>query len=293
MSDPSRLRIVLCSLTGFGNTVLPALLRDSRVHVPAVFTHIYEHPFPYYQETALADFCEELKAPYHAGFPVSSERGLALLRSYEPDLILVASFREILRPAVTSIPTRGAVNMHSSLLPKYRGVCPTNAVLLQGESRTGMTVHYVTPTIDAGDILLQKEIAIAPDETDSSLRKKFAVLAGEMTPDIISLFRREKRPRGTPQDVRAVTAAPRPFPEDGYLERCRDIVTAERRVRALNPFPGTSVLLAGERIPVNRAAFLPGKKPDGMFRDDGTVEFWRNGRGLSLSQELMGETWCT
>jgi methionyl-tRNA formyltransferase len=281
------MRVVLFSLTGFGNTVLPALLRDPRVQVSAVFTHKYENPFPYYKETALVDLCEELKVPCHYGFPVSGERGVSLLQGYKPDIILIACFREIIRPPVIAMPTQGIVNMHPSLLPKYRGVCPTNAVLLQREKLTGMTVHYLTPELDAGDILLQQELHISSDETDSSLRKKCAVLAGAITPAIVDLFSNELHPRGTPQDHNAATAAPRPLPEEGHLEQYEDVMECECRVRALNPFPGTSILYEGHRRPVNRAKFLPGHKPDEVFSNaDGTVEIWRNGRGLLLWYEL-------
>ena len=283
------MRIVLFSLTGFGNHVLPALLAEKDVTVPAVFTHKYDAPFPYYEEKPLIDQCEELGVTSHHGFSVSSEQGIGLLRSYEPDLILVAAFRQIIRLPVQRIPKLGIVNLHPSLLPKYRGVCPTNHIVLGGDQKTGMTAHYLVDEIDAGNILLQRTTDVSPRETDASLRYRSAVFAGEMVSDLLKLFR-VGAPVGMSQDVSKATFAPRPLPEEGYLENDRDFALIDRKIRAFNPFPGTSILVDGERISVIWSEPISSSESaDGVRVSAETVDVWRGREGIRLFRKGFGE----
>ncbi len=187
MSTDGKLNVVLFALTGFGNSVLNALLDDDRCRVSAVFTVKYKDPFPFYPEQQLGDLCAARDVSCHFNVKVGSPEGLALLRAYAPDLIVVATFKQILSGEVLSIPRLAAVHFHPSLLPRYRGPCPTNAALLHGDSATGVTAHYVTEGLDEGNSLFQRSTVIDETDNDGRLRKKLTLLAAKMVPELITM----------------------------------------------------------------------------------------------------------
>ena len=282
MTTSRQLNIVLCGLTGFGNTVLKALLKDSRVAVQACFTVKYANPFPYYPEEQLIDLCDKLRVQCHDNMKVSTGEGWERLRSLSPDLILVATFNQILTRNVLELPPLGVVNVHPSLLPKLRGACPTNAAILKGETTTGLTAHYMGEELDTGDLLLQRVVPIGREEYDGELRAKLARLAGDMVPPLLDLFAGFTKPKGTPQDNTRATRAPKPLPEEGFLETETDPDRLARKIRALNPIPGTSILLRGERIPVQRYEWLLKQSPAGVRVENGWVDLALGGHAIRL-----------
>lgn len=275
------MNIVLFGLTGFGNSVLMALLNERKVQISAVFTTKYEKPFPYYEEKQLIDLCKENNIRYHVN-KLDSEEGISTLRALAPDLILVATFRQIIQSNVISIPRLGIVNIHPSLLPKYRGPNPTNNALLHGESITGITMHYLTERLDAGNVLLQKAINIEDDDTDGNLRKKLSSVASSMIPNLIELFQQPRIPVGIPQDEGLSTYATKPRAEDGYLEVLRDIESFKRRIRGLTPYPGTSFLIEHRRVPIDKYHGLSRQGRDGVYEADRWIDIFINSKGLRL-----------
>lgn len=265
MNDRAKLKVVLFALTGFGNTVLNALLKDERVEVCAVFTVKYDQPFPYYEERQLLEVCAESGVTCYHGVKVNSEDGLSLLQGYSPDLILVATFKQIIGANVLNRPRLGVINFHPSLLPKYRGPCPTNAALLNEDKVTGVTVHFVTESVDDGDIILQRSVPISETDNDGCLRKKLAILAGEMVSDVIGMFAGFARPTGVPQDDALASLAPKPAVEDGYLETAADVRMIRNKMRAFNPLPGTSLLFGDQRIVVGGFEMIQADGPDGIY----------------------------
>jgi methionyl-tRNA formyltransferase len=282
MDKSDKLNVVLCALTGFGNTVVEALLRDARVNLAAVFTVKYDHPFPYYDEQHLLKLCDEWGVTCYYGVQVRSDEGIALLRQHAPDLIIVATFKQILAQNVLSLPRLGVVNLHPSLLPRYRGPCPTHAALLNDEAVAGVTAHYVTEKLDEGNILFQRSIAIGEADNDGQLRQKLARLAGEMVPELIGLFAGFTKPAGMPQDHSLATLAPRPTVEDGYLERAADIPTIRRQMRAFNPLPGTSVLVGDRRVAVDRFELLQDSRADGLYQNNNSIDLIIDSQAIRL-----------
>lgn len=276
------LRVVLCALTGFGNPVLTALLNDPRVNVEAVFTIKYENPFPHYEEQHLIEFCHQRGVTCYHGVKVSSEEGVALLRKHAPDLITVATFKQILKANVLRLPRLGVVNFHPSLLPRYRGACPTNAALANNEKITGVTVHYVTEGVDDGDMLLQRSVSIDEMDNDGLLRQKLARLAGEMVPGIVDMFCGINKPVGIPQDNTLATFAPKPTLQDGYIDLMQGIHAAHTKMRAFNPLPGTSVLLGEKRIAVDRFTLHFDDRPDGVYITGAAIDLVENGQAIRL-----------
>lgn len=286
MNGSKKLRVILFALPGFGNPVLTSLINDTSVDILAVFTVHYRTPFPYYEETQLNVICEEFDIPCYDDVKVISAKGLTLIRSYSPDLILVATFKQILTQPLLDIPRFGVVNFHPSLLPKFRGPCPSNAALLSGEKTTGVTAHYVTEGIDEGNILMQKLVTINEDEIDSQLRKKLAALSGDMIPDVIKLFSTEKKPFGKVQKHSQASFAPKPTKEEGYLETACDIDSVLRKMRAFNPIPGTSMLVNGERIAVCRYERLSGHQMDGIYEHENFIDLIIHTKGIRLYKKV-------
>lgn len=285
MPETKKINVVLFALTGFGNAVLKALLADPRVHVRAVLTVKYSAPFPHYAEQHLNVLCDERQIPWFSGVKVGSAEGIGLLRQFAPDLIVVATFKQILTQNVLDVPALGVVNFHPSLLPRFRGPCPTNAALLSDEPVTGVTAHYITPGLDEGDILLQRSVDITAIENDGRLRHLLANTAAEMVPALVDLFAGFTRPAGTVQDHQLATPAAKPAVEDGYLETARDIAVVCRKVRALNPVPGTSILVGTQRVAVDRSETLPDTRPDGLYESAHAVDLVINAQAVRLYKQ--------
>jgi methionyl-tRNA formyltransferase len=282
MARFTKLKVVLFALTGFGNTVLEALLKDARVNVEAVVTVKYDHPFPYYEERQLIELCGERAVKCYYGVKVCSEEGIGLLRKHSPDLIIVATFKQILKQNVLRLPRLGVVNFHPSLLPRYRGPCPTNAALYNDEKVSGVTVHYVTEEVDEGNILLQRTMMISEADNDGQLRRKLANLAGELVPELVGMFAGFTKPAGTPQDHSLASFAPKPTAQDGYLELTGDIDTIQRKMRAFNPLPGTSILMGDRRIAVGRYEFLQDSRADGLYNNEDSIDVVTDSRAIRL-----------
>src|SRR5262245_36213940 len=126
-----------------------------------------------------------------AGVPVAqpesinTPEGLEQLRAMKPDLLVVAAYGQILSKDVLATPTRGTINVHASLLPKYRGAAPVAYAILGGEQQTGVTIIKVTPGLDSGDMILQDAIDIAPDDTTGTLEAKLATLGAKLAVDAV------------------------------------------------------------------------------------------------------------
>jgi methionyl-tRNA formyltransferase len=282
MNDHAKLKVVLFALTGFGNSVLDALFKDKRVTVQAVFTVKYDQPFPYYAERQLIEECAERSVICHHGVKVNSEDGVSLLQAYSPDLILVATFKQIIGANILSLPKLGVINFHPSLLPKYRGPCPTNAALLNDDRVAGVTVHFITEKVDEGNILLQRSVPVNEMDNDGLLRRKLAELSGAMVPEVIGMFAGFDKPEGVLQDHRLATLAPRPSVEDGYLESVMDIRTIRNKVRAFNPLPGTSFLVGGDRVIIDNFELIRADRPNGIYNQGDTIDVILNSEAIRL-----------
>ncbi len=246
------MNVILFGFTGLGSAVLRGLLNEPSVDVTSVFTKKYSYPYPFYKEIQIQELCNEKDIECYSDKKVNSNEVVNLIENQKPDLIIVSSFNQIISRKVIEIPTLAILNVHPSLLPCYRGPFPDQAVLLNGENKTGVTVHYLTEALDSGNILLQKSLEIDPADNYCTLKKKLADLAMEIIPEIIKLFSGSQKPEGTKQDDAKASFFSRPNAEDGYLETEKNIETIKNKIRALNPFPGTSILVNNQRIKVDR-----------------------------------------
>jgi methionyl-tRNA formyltransferase len=180
------------------------------------------------------------------------------LAEYRADVAVVAAFGQILPKAILEVPARGSINVHASLLPRYRGAAPIAWAIIRGETETGITTFQMDAGMDTGDVLLREATPIGPDETAGELSARLAELGARLL--LVTLARIDVLPR-IPQDPAQATLAPRLKKEDGWLrptEPARDLVN---RVRGCNPWPGGALMTPAGRLLIWRASSLPGPVP--------------------------------
>jgi methionyl-tRNA formyltransferase len=173
------------------------------------------------------------------------------LRGLAPDLIVVVAFGQILPKSVLDIPRYGCINVHASLLPKYRGAAPINQAIIDGETETGVTTMYMDVGLDTGDMLVKRATKIGPGETAGELHDRLAVLGREAMAETL-----ERLCAGTlvreKQDDTLSCYAPMLKKEDGRLDWSRSANELHNQVRGLDPWPGAYTLLAGEPLKLAR-----------------------------------------
>jgi methionyl-tRNA formyltransferase len=169
---------------------------------------------------------------------------VAQMAALAPDVVVVASYGQFLKKNLLAVPRLGTINVHPSLLPKYRGASPIQWALANGDRETGVSVLYVTPRMDAGDILAQERFPIAPEDTFGTLEPKLAALGAELLVRVLDKFRAGQT-QGMPQDESRVTFARKLKKEDGRVDWNLPAETIRNRLRGFSPWPGTYAFLPG------------------------------------------------
>jgi methionyl-tRNA formyltransferase len=209
------------------------------------------------------------------------------LRAWAPDLIVVAAYGQILRPEVLDLPPHGCVNVHGSLLPRWRGAAPIQAAILAGDRETGVTIMKMDPGIDTGPILSQRSMPILPDETAGSLSGRMSPLGAELLLETLRLYLSGSlSPR--PQPEEGASYAPMLRRLDELLDPTQPAVQLERRVRALAPSPGTYTEWKGAPLKVLRARLSGGESPGAGRRL--VVQGWPalgTGEGILVLEEVQ------
>lgn len=180
---------------------------------------------------------------------------LAALAAWKPDLIAVAAFGRILPPAILNLPSRGCLNVHGSLLPKYRGAGPIQWAIMNGETETGITTMLMDEGMDTGAILLQERLAIVPDDTAGTLSPRLAELGGRL---LIKTITQLKAGTLVPcqQDHSQATMAPLLKKEDGVIDWTMSATTIANRIRGLTPWPGAYTFAQEDRWTIWRAVAI-------------------------------------
>lgn len=211
---------------------------------------------------AVKTLAEELGIPVIQPQKLREPEAMEQLRAWSPDLIVVAAFGQILRQEVLDLPPHGCINVHASLLPRWRGAAPINAAILHGDEETGVTIMKMDAGLDTGPILSQRAVRIAPYETASSLFGKLSKLGASLLLDTLpGYLAGEIEPY--PQPDEGSTYAPMLTKEEGQLDFSRPAAELERKVRAFNPWPGTYFTWDGNLLKVHRAATNPGQVREG------------------------------
>jgi methionyl-tRNA formyltransferase len=194
----------------------------------------------------------ELKLPVIQPQKLRLPEAMDQLRAWAPELIVVAAFGQILRPEVLSLPQHGCINVHASLLPRWRGAAPIQAALLAGDGKTGVTIMKMDQGVDTGAILSQRALPILPDDTAGSLAEKLSFLGADLLVETLPRYLKgEVRPQE--QNNEGATYAPMLKKEDGFLDLTQGAEVLARRVRAYNPRPGAYLTWHEANLKVHRA----------------------------------------
>lgn len=180
------------------------------------------------------------------------------LRAWNPDLIVVAAFGQILKPEVLDLPRFGCLNVHASLLPRWRGAAPINAAILAGDEETGVTIMKMDAGLDTGGILAQRAFRLSPDVTAGAAFDALSALGADLLLESLPDYLAGKL-TPVPQPEDGVTYAPMLKKEDGRLDFARPADELERRVRAMNPWPGAWFEWDANLLKVARATTLGGE----------------------------------
>src|SRR5512143_3911737 len=194
---------------------------------------------------------QELGIPVIQPEKLRQPEAMEQLRLWNPDLIVVAAFGQILKKDVLYLPRFGCINVHASLLPRWRGAAPINAAILHGDQETGITIMKMDVGLDTGPILSQKPIRLAPDDTAGAVFERLSHLGADLLietlPDYLS-----GKIQPVPQTEDGATYAPMLKKEEGRLDFDRPAGELERRIRAFNPWPGAFMDFDGALLKVHR-----------------------------------------
>ncbi|HEY8448933.1 MAG TPA: methionyl-tRNA formyltransferase [Bacillota bacterium] len=243
-----RLKIVYMGTPDFSVPVLATLVHEG-YRVRAVVTQP-DRPRgrgQRLQPTPVKRFAEEVGLRVLQPERMRDPAFLAELRQLQPDVILTCAFGKILPAEVLTLPALACLNVHASLLPKYRGAAPIQHAILAGEHETGITIFYMDEGMDTGDILLQRRLAIEPEDTAGTLHDKLSSLAARVVPEALRLLVSDEPPR-TPQDEAQASYAPRLGPEDERIHWDAPATAVVNRIRALDPAPGAHCLWRGRLL---------------------------------------------
>jgi len=195
----------------------------------------------------------------------SDPQVLTALKSLAPQVIVVAAYGQLLRPALLAIPPLGCINVHASLLPKYRGAAPVNWALMRGERVTGVSIMLIDATLDTSPILLQSELAIDPADDAGTLQERLAVCGAETLGRALHGLE-SGASTAIPQDHTQATYAPKLRKEDGLIVWDQRAIDLANRIRGMTPWPGAVTTHYGKPLRVWRAtpmatseASMPGR----------------------------------
>ena len=229
--------------------------RSGELQVSDVKACALKHGFPVFQP-------ERIKLP----------ENVAYLKNYEADIYVVAAFGQILSQEILDIPKFGCVNIHASLLPKYRGAAPIQQAIIDGEKTTGVTIMQMAAGMDTGDILLQREIPIDDNETGGGLFDKLSELGAEL---IVEALPKIERGELTPvmQDEKLATKCGKLSKNMGKIDFNKNAITIRNLVRGLNPWPSAYTRLDGKMLKIWSADAIDDKNVKEIA---GNVEVLKN-----------------
>lgn len=198
------------------------------------------------------------EAALEAGLPLYQPKSMrrrsriAPIEEWQPDIIVVAAFGQILRPHLLDLPPYGCINVHASLLPRWRGAAPIQHAIMAGDPFTGITLMAMDEGLDTGGMYGHQTVPITAEETAATLHDKLAALGGQMLrqylPKII-----DGKLQAVAQDDSQATYAPMISKEDGHLDWKEDALSLHRRLRAMTPWPGAFTSWEGNRVKILEA----------------------------------------
>jgi len=249
-----KIRTIFMGTPEFGAQCLAALLGSDRFDVVAVISQPDKKVGrqQILTEPPIKQLAKQNNTPVYQPEKIRTE--VALIKELKPELIVVAAYGQIIPQSILEIPTYGCINVHGSLLPKYRGAACLQAPILNGDKYSGVTIMKMDAGLDTGPILARKKIKLAKDETASSLHDKLAALGAGLLIKTLGRYTRgwikpEKQKETEASYVKMIKK------EDGHINWRKDAIEIERMIRAYNPWPGAYSYLSDEDLKINRVLF--------------------------------------
>lgn len=239
------MKVVVLAYHNIGRAGIEALLENG-FEIQAVFTH-KDNPSENIWFGSVAELASSHGIPVFAPDDVNHPIWVERIREMAPDMLFSFYYRDMIKQPILDIPAQGCLNLHGSLLPAYRGRVPLNWVLVNGETETGVTLHYMTAKPDAGDIVAQKGFAIDEDDTARDLHDKAVVAASDLLKEILPSLKEGKADR-TPQDQSQASYYGGRKPADGEIDWTKSAKEIRNLVRAVTrPYPGAFSFLSDRK----------------------------------------------
>lgn len=209
------------------------------------------------EPTAVKSRALELGLPVHEPARIRDEDVIAQLRDYKPDAILVVAYAKLIPPAILELPKHGCINVHPSLLPRYRGAIPLQAAIFNGDEETGVCTFFMDEGYDTGDLIITRETDLGDDETGTSLSARLALVGAEVLAETIALLESGNVPR-TPQPAEAEGGYTKPLKKaDLQLDFTLSAEEVRNRIRGLADEPGAATVLpSGDSLKVSQASVV-------------------------------------
>jgi methionyl-tRNA formyltransferase len=285
------MRIVFIGTGEIGVPTLQALLNSER-EVVAVITQP-DKPVGREQRIEpppIKKAIAKTRIPILQPAKIKDPKTIEEIRGLTPDVIVVVAYGQILPRDVLEIPRLACLNLHASLLPRWRGAAPIQAAIVAGDCETGITVMYMNEGLDTGDILLQRGVEIMPNDTGGSLHDRLAQIAPESLLESLRLLAAGKAPRIPQEDTRA-TYAPKLKREHGQIDWSESAEAIERKIRAYNPWPGAFTELTIGKLKIFSATIMSlRERPGGVYFVGDDVAISTGDRALALGEvQLEGK----
>ena len=247
--------------------------REQRIEPPPIKKEIAKTRIPILQPTRIKD-----------------QQATEEIRDFAPDVVVVVAYGQILPRDVLEIPRLACLNLHASLLPRWRGAAPIQAAIAAGDCETGITAMYMDEGLDTGDILLQRSVEILPNDTGGSLHDRLAQIAPEALLESLRLVAAGNAPR-IPQDNARATYAPKLKREHGLIDWSESAEAIERKIRAYNPWPGAFMKVDRQNLKVFSASVVDlNGQPGEVLRSDKDLIVATGKDALSLAEvQLEGK----
>tara|TARA_B100000427_G_scaffold245547_1_gene208565 strand:- start:2056 stop:2979 length:924 start_codon:yes stop_codon:yes gene_type:complete len=227
-------------------------------------------------ETPVKSLADDLNLDIIEVDNLNNENFIEQLKSLSPDLFVVVAYK-VLPSALLEIPKLGSINLHSSLLPKYRGAAPIQHSIMNGDEITGVSTFIIEPKVDTGNILLQKECKIEEDDNYGTLSSKLSTIGAEI---LVKSIRKYNDGTITPtlQDNKLATLAPKIKKEDYIIDWNQDASIVNNKIRAFSPYPGAYTLINNKRIKIFKSELNNG------------IDYKETGKIINLSKEYFEVT---
>ena len=293
------MRIICLGYHNIGHACLQALIelcRESGDEIVAVVTHA-DAPQENIWFASVRQLAFDHYLPVYEPADPNDLAFVAAMQALQPDWLFSCYYRHMLKQPLLNLPRLGALNLHGSLLPRYRGRCPLNWVLVHSETETGVTLHYMEEKADRGDIVAQKAVPITPEDTAVTLFARMTAAAGQLFRETYPRLRRGQAAR-LPQDHTRASYFGGRGPEDGRIDWSRPATAVYNLMRAVTrPYPGAFTNLAGRKLYIwnGRAIAAPPAAPEAPGRitiaipGEGLLVATGTGHFLITQAQWLGE----